>query len=63
MILEDHTIVLAFSGALTPIDFVISSIIPLIKAGFIDIISTTGANLYHVDKEIKREKLRSSSQI
>lgn len=47
MIEKDHTIVLAFSGAMTPADFGVSCIIPLMKAGFIDIITTTGANLYH----------------
>jgi len=47
MIEKDHTIVLAISGAMTPADFGVSCIIPLIKAGFVDIITTTGANLYH----------------
>ena len=47
MIEKDHTIVLAFSGAMTPADFAVSCIVPMIKAGYIDIITTTGANLYH----------------
>lgn len=47
MIVKDHTIVLAISGAMTPADLAVSCIIPLIKAGYIDIITTTGANLYH----------------
>jgi deoxyhypusine synthase len=47
MIEKDHTIVLAISGAMTPADFGASCIIPFIKAGFVDIITTTGANLYH----------------
>jgi len=47
MIEKDHTIVLAVSGAMTPADFGVSCIIPFIKAGFVDIITTTGANLYH----------------
>lgn len=47
MIEEDHTIVLAMSGAMTPIDFAVSCIIPLIKAGYVDILTTTSANLYH----------------
>ena len=47
MIEKDHTIVLAMSGAMTPIDFAVSCIIPMIKAGYVDIITTTGANLYH----------------
>jgi len=47
MIEKDHTIILAMSGAMTPIDFGVSCIVPMIKAGYIDIITTTGANLYH----------------
>lgn len=47
MIEKDHTIVLTLSGAMTPADFGVSCIIPLIKAGYVDIITTTGANLYH----------------
>lgn len=47
MIVEDHTIVLAFSGALTPADFGISCLVPFLRAGFADILTTTGANLYH----------------
>lgn len=47
MIEKDHTIVLAFSGAMTPADFAVSCIVPMIKAGYVDIITTTGANLYH----------------
>jgi deoxyhypusine synthase len=47
MIEKDHTIVLAISGAMTPADFGVSCVIPFIKAGFVDIITTTGANLYH----------------
>lgn len=47
MIEKDHTIVLAISGAMTPADFGVCCIIPLMKAGLVDIITTTGANLYH----------------
>lgn len=47
MIIEDHTIVLAFSGALTPADLGTSCLIPFLQAGFADILTTTGANLYH----------------
>ncbi len=47
MIEKDHTIVLAISGAMTPADLGVSCIIPFIKAGFVDVITTTGANLYH----------------
>ena len=39
MIEKDHTIVLAISGAMTPADFGVSCIIPLIRSGFVDIIN------------------------
>ena len=41
------TIGMSFTGALTPAGLGISAIIPLIKAGFVDWIVSTGANLYH----------------
>lgn len=47
MILDDHTIVLALSGAMTPASLHTTCLIPLIRAGIIDILVTTGANIYH----------------
>ena len=47
MLDEDVTVGLSLSGALTPAGVGRSCIIPLIKAGFIDWIVSTGANLYH----------------
>lgn len=47
MIEEDHTIVLTLSGAMTPADLHTTCLIPLIRAGFIDVLTTTGANIYH----------------
>jgi len=47
MLKEDVTIGVSLSGALTPAGLGKSCIIPLIKAGFIDWIASTGANLYH----------------
>jgi deoxyhypusine synthase len=41
------TIGMSLSGALTPAGLGCSSIVPLIKAGFVDWIVATGANLYH----------------
>ena len=38
---------MSLSGALTPAGLGCSSIVPLIKAGFVDWIVATGANLYH----------------
>src|SRR5215471_12004196 len=47
MLGADVTIGMSLSGALTPAGLGCSSIIPLIKAGFVDWIVATGANLYH----------------
>lgn len=47
MLAEDVTVGLTLTGALTPAGLGISAIIPLIEAGFVDWIITTGANLYH----------------
>src|SRR3954468_24590228 len=41
------TVGLAISGALTPAGLGMSCLIPLIRAGFVDWIVSTGANLYH----------------
>jgi len=41
------TVGLSITGALTPAGLGISALIPLIKAGFVDWIISTGANLYH----------------
>jgi deoxyhypusine synthase len=43
----DCTVGLTISGALTPAGLGMSCLIPLIQAGFIDWIVSTGANLYH----------------
>jgi deoxyhypusine synthase len=46
--LDDKTTVgLALSGALTPAGLGMSCLVPLVEAGFIDWIISTGANLYH----------------
>lgn len=47
MLEPDVTIGITITGALTPAGLGISALIPLIKAGFIDWIISTGANLYH----------------
>jgi len=47
MLEEDVTVGLSISGALTPAGLGMSAIIPLIEAGFVDWIVSTGANLYH----------------
>jgi deoxyhypusine synthase len=47
MLEPDVTIGMTLSGALTPAGLGCSSVVPLIKAGFVDWIVATGANLYH----------------
>src|SRR5205823_8765883 len=47
MLAADVTIGLSLSGALTPAGLGASCLAPLIEAGFVDWIVSTGANLYH----------------
>lgn len=47
MLEDDVAVCLTLTGALTPAGLGISAIIPMIEAGFVDWIITTGANLYH----------------
>jgi deoxyhypusine synthase len=47
MLEPDVTIGVTLTGALTPAGLGMSALIPLIKAGFIDWIISTGANFYH----------------
>jgi deoxyhypusine synthase len=47
MIAGDGTVGMSLTGALTPAGLGKSAIIPLMKAGFVDWIISTGANLYH----------------
>src|ERR1051325_9409775 len=47
MLEPNVTLGLSLSGALTPAGLGMSALVPLIEAGFIDWIISTGANLYH----------------
>src|SRR5687767_1592963 len=47
MLEPEVTVGMSITGALTPAGLGISALIPLIKAGFVDWIISTGANLYH----------------
>jgi deoxyhypusine synthase len=47
MLEPDVTIGMSLAGALTPAGLGCSAIVPLIKAGFVDWIVATGANMYH----------------
>jgi deoxyhypusine synthase len=47
MLADDTTVGLSLSGALTPAGLGMSCLVPLLEAGFIDWVVSTGANLYH----------------
>ena len=47
MIAGNGTVGMSLTGALTPAGLGRSAIVPLLKAGFVDWIISTGANLYH----------------
>src|SRR2546425_8504224 len=47
MLEEDVRVGMSLPGAMTPAGLGMSTIIPLIEAGFLDWIVSTGANLYH----------------
>ncbi|HEX2168272.1 MAG TPA: deoxyhypusine synthase [Longimicrobiales bacterium] len=47
MLDEDVTVGITLTGALTPAGLGMSALVPLIEAGFVDWIISTGANLYH----------------
>ncbi len=47
MLATEVTVGLSLTGALTPAGLGVSCIVPLIEAGFVDWIVSTGANLYH----------------
>lgn len=47
MLADGGTVGLSLTGAMTPAGLGMSSIIPLIEAGFVDWMVSTGANVYH----------------
>jgi len=47
MLTPDTVVGMSLAGALTPAGLGCSSVVPLIKAGFVDWIVATGANMYH----------------
>ncbi|HND31329.1 MAG TPA: deoxyhypusine synthase family protein [Myxococcota bacterium] len=53
-----HTIFTTMSGAMTPAGLHRSCIVPLIENGIIDVLTTTGANLYHDAHRILGFRLR-----
>ena len=65
MLEEDVTVGMSLTGALTPAGLGISCLIPLIEAGFVDWIVSTGANLYHdahfgIGLDMRRGNTRTS---
>lgn len=55
---EDARVFLTLSGAMTPAGLHSSCIIPLIERGIIDVITTTGANLYHDAHRVIGHRIR-----
>jgi deoxyhypusine synthase len=47
MLADDVTVGVSIAGALTPAGLGMSCLIPLVEAGFVDWVVSTGANLYH----------------
>ena len=47
MLADDCTVGMSLTGAMTPAGIGMSTVIPLIEAGFVDWMVSTGANLYH----------------
>lgn len=47
MLAADSTVALTLTGALTPAGLGMAALIPLVEAGFVDWVVSTGANLYH----------------
>ena len=47
MLKPDVTVGLSLTGALIPAGLGVSCVVPLLKAGFVDWVVSTGANLYH----------------
>src|SRR5919109_1370428 len=47
MLADDATVGMSLTGAMTPAGLGMSTVIPLLQAGFVDWVVSTGANLYH----------------
>jgi deoxyhypusine synthase len=53
-----NTIFTTMSGAMTPAGLHRSTIVPLIERGIVDVLTTTGANLYHDAHRVIGRRLR-----
>jgi deoxyhypusine synthase len=57
----DHTVFLTLSGAMTPAGLHRSCIVPLVSRGLVDVLTTTGANLYHDAHRVIGHRVREIS--
>ncbi len=55
---QDARVFLTLSGAMTPAGLHASCIIPLVERGLVDVITTTGANLYHDAHRVIGHRIR-----
>lgn len=54
----NNAVFLTMSGAMTPAGLHRSCIVPMVQRGFIDVLTTTGANLYHDAHRVIGHRLR-----
>ncbi|MBX3465829.1 MAG: deoxyhypusine synthase family protein [Planctomycetes bacterium] len=55
---QRHAIFLTLSGAMTPAGLHRSVVVPLIERGLVDVLTTTGANLYHDAHRLLGHRIR-----
>ena len=60
-ITEDATVFATLSGAMTPAGIHRSCLIPMIQGGLVDVLTTTGANLYHDAHRVIGHRIREIS--
>lgn len=57
-ILSNNTLFCTMSGAMTPAGLHRSCLVPMIERGLVDVLTTTGANLYHDAHRVIRHRIR-----
>ena len=55
---DDATVFATLSGAMTPAGLHRSCVVPMVRAGLIDVLTTTGANLYHDAHRVIGHRIR-----
>jgi deoxyhypusine synthase len=55
---QDATVFATLSGAMTPAGIHQSCLIPMVESGMIDVLTTTGANLYHDAHRVIGHRIR-----